>query len=124
MYYLAETDPRGAMGLGGKEELALGAVSNYLAAIDYKTGKLAWKHEYRSVGGGRASGLLTTAGGLLFGGDVAGNLVAFDASNGRPLWHVYLGTQVSNAPETFLLDGRQYVLSAAGDTLYAFALYE
>jgi alcohol dehydrogenase (cytochrome c) len=64
---------------------------------------------------------LSTAGDLLFGADAAGNLVARDAANGRPLWHTMLG-QVSNAPETYELDGRQYVLIAATDTLYAFAL--
>jgi alcohol dehydrogenase (cytochrome c) len=31
---------------------------------------------------------------------------------------------VSNAPMTYMLDGRQYLLVAAGDTLFAFALYE
>jgi alcohol dehydrogenase (cytochrome c) len=30
---------------------------------------------------------------------------------------------VSNAPQTYLLDGKQYVLAAAGDALFAFALY-
>ena len=121
MYYLAETDPRGAMGLGGKDEISVGSVGNYLAAVDYKTGKVAWKHEYR--GGGRGSGVLTTAGNLVLGGDGSGNLIAFDAVKGNPLWHVYLGSQVTNAPETFLLDGHQYILTAAGDTLYAFTLY-
>ena len=68
------------------------------------------------------NGLLTTAGRLVFGGDMAGNLVAYDAALGKPLWHARLG-QVSNAPETYLLDGKQYLLVAAGDTLYAFYLY-
>jgi alcohol dehydrogenase (cytochrome c) len=72
------------------------------------------------LGGG---GILTTAGKLLFAGDVAGNLVAYDSANGKPLWHSYLGTQVSNAPETYMLDGHQHVLVAAGDAIYAFALY-
>jgi alcohol dehydrogenase (cytochrome c) len=31
---------------------------------------------------------------------------------------------VSNAPETYMVDGRQHVLVAAGDTLYAFTLYQ
>jgi alcohol dehydrogenase (cytochrome c) len=44
MYYLAETDPRGAMGLGGKDEINLGTVRSYLAAIDYKSGKTVWRH--------------------------------------------------------------------------------
>lgn len=123
MYYLAETDPRGAMGLGGKEELSVATLGNYLTAIDYKTGKVAWRHRYPGVGGGRGmNGLLATAGRLLFAGDIAGNLVAYDAALGKPLWHARLG-QVSNAPETYLIDGKQYILVAAGDTLYAFYLY-
>jgi alcohol dehydrogenase (cytochrome c) len=123
MYYLTETDPRGAMGLGGKEELALGTTQSYISAIDYKTGKTVWKHAYPTLGGGLGSGMMTTAGRLLFAGDVAGNIVAYDAANGKPLWHAYLGSIVSNAPETFALDGHQYVLVGAGDTLYSFMLY-
>ena len=73
-------------------------------------------------GGGGGSGLLSTAGKLVFGGDGGGNLVAYDATNGKPLWHSHLG-QISNAPETYLLDGHQYILAASGDTLYAFTLY-
>jgi alcohol dehydrogenase (cytochrome c) len=121
MYYLTETDPRGAMGLGGKEEIGLGSLGNYLTAIDYKTGKIAWRHKYPGNGGGM-NGMLTTAGKLLFAGDTAGNLVAYDPANGKILWHTRLGN-VSNAPETYMLDGHQYVLVAAGDTLYSFVLY-
>ncbi|MGA7237608.1 MAG: acido-empty-quinoprotein group A [Bryobacteraceae bacterium] len=121
MYYLTETDPRGAMGLGGKEEIGLGSLGSYLTAIDYKTGKIAWRHKYPGNGGGM-NGMLTTAGKLLFAGDTAGNLVAYDPANGKILWHSRLGT-VSNAPETYMLDGHQYVLVAAGDTLYSFTLY-
>ena len=55
-------------------------------------------------------------------GDGAGNLVAFDPANGKPLWHSRLGN-VTNAPQTYMLDGKQYVLVAAGDALFAFALY-
>ena len=121
MYYLTETDPRGAMGLGGKEEVGVGSLGSYLTAIDYKTGKIAWRHKYPGNGGGM-NGMLTTAGKLLFAGDTSGNLVAYDPANGKILWHARLGT-VSNAPETYMLDGHQYVLVAAGDTLYSFVLY-
>ena len=65
--------------------------------------------------------MLTTAGKLLFAGDGAGNIVAFDPANGKPLWHSRIGS-VSNAPETYMLDGKQYLLVAAGDMLAAFAL--
>ena len=122
MYYLTETDPRGAMGLGGKEEDGLGSLGSFLTAIDYKTGKVAWRHRYPGTGGSLGNGMLTTAGHLLFAGDIAGNLVAYDPANGKILWHTRLGN-VSNAPETYMLDGHQYILVAAGDALYSFTLY-
>src|SRR4051794_17762629 len=122
VYYLTETDPRGAMGLGGKEELGVGSSGNYVTAIDYKTGKIAWRHKFPGQSGGGSTGLLTTAGRLLFGGDPGGNLVAYDPANGNPLWHSHLG-QVTNAPETYMVEGHQYLLVAAGDTLFAFTLY-
>ncbi len=122
MYYLTETDPRGAMGLGGKEEQGVGSLGSFLTAIDYKTGKVAWRYKYSGNAGGGGAGLLATAGKLVFGGDPGGNLVAHDAANGKPLWHSHIG-QVTNAPETYLLDGHQYILAAAGDMLYAFMLY-
>lgn len=124
MYYLTDLDPRGAMGLGGKDERPVGTAGSYLTAIDYKTGKVAWRRKYRThLATGLGTGLLTTAGRLLFAGDVSGNFVAYDPADGTPLWHTQLGQVTSNAPETYLVDGKQYVLVAANDTLFAFALY-
>jgi alcohol dehydrogenase (cytochrome c) len=121
IFYLTDVDPRGSMGLGGKEEDEVGTSGTYLTAIDYKTGKVAWRHPYYSgMGGG--GGVLTTAGGLVFAGDGAGNLVAHDASTGNPLWHTRIG-RVTNAPQTYMLDGHQYVIAATGDTLWSFMLY-
>ncbi len=124
MYYLTELDPRGALGLGGKEEVAVGGVGSYITAIDYRTGKAVWKHKFATpTNDGRGGpGLLTTAGRLLFAGDVSGNFIAFDPATGKPLWHSRIGT-VTNAPETYMIGGRQHVLVAAGDSLYAFTLY-
>jgi alcohol dehydrogenase (cytochrome c) len=119
MYYTLELDPRGAMGLGGKDELPVSS-ENYLQAIDPATGKTAWSLHY-PPGNFGGNGILTTAGRLLFAGDTGGNLVARDPANGKPLWHARVGN-VSNAPQTYLLDGKQYVLVAATDTLYAFRL--
>jgi len=121
MFYLTDVDPRGSMGLGGKEEAEVGSGGSFLTAIDYKTGKIAWRRAYYSDDGG-GGGLLTTAGGLLFAGDGAGSLVAHDAATGKPLWNTRIG-YVTNPPQTYLLDGRQYVIAATGDTLWSFVLY-
>jgi alcohol dehydrogenase (cytochrome c) len=72
-------------------------------------------------GGGNGVGLLSTAGRLLFAADAGGNFVARDPANGKALWHSRIGN-ISNAPETYMVDGKQYVLVAAGDSLFAFAL--
>ncbi len=123
IFYLTDPDPRGSMGLGGKEEAQVGSAGNFLTAIDPTTGKIAWRRPYPGGSGGGGGGLLTTAGKLVFSGDAGGNLVAYDAVTGKPLWHSRIGT-VTNAPTTFMLDGRQYLLAAVGDTLYAFAIYD
>ena len=116
MLYLTDPDPRGSMGLGGKSVYGLGSLGDFLTAIDYRTGGVAWRHPFTGGGGG---GLLTTAGRLVFSGDGSGNFAAFDAADGKPLWHSRIGN-ISNAPQTYLVDGRQHVLVAVGDTLYAF----
>jgi alcohol dehydrogenase (cytochrome c) len=120
MLYLTDPDPRGSMGLGGKLRVGVGELENYLAAIDFRTGKAVWKHQY--PGGGSNAGMLATAGRVLFTGDGSGNFVAFDATNGKILWHTRIGN-ISNAPQTYAIDGKQHVLVAVGDTLYAFKIY-
>jgi alcohol dehydrogenase (cytochrome c) len=122
IFYLIDTDPRGSMGLGGQEQVNVGSAGNFLTAIDPKTGKIVWRRPYPGGGGGGGGGVLTTAGRLVFAGDAGGNIVAYDAVTGKPLWHSRIG-EVTNPPQTYLVDGRQYLLVAAGNTLYAFTLY-
>ncbi len=113
--YLIDPDPRGSMGLGGT--MSGGGVNygSYIDAIDYRTGEVIWRHEVQG-----SAGMLSTASGLLFSGD-GQNLVAYDAKTGKPLWHSRIGA-AGNAPETYMLDGKQYVLATGGDQLYAFVL--
>jgi alcohol dehydrogenase (cytochrome c) len=113
--YLIDTDPRGSMGLGGTMNGGGASYGSFIDAIDYRTGEVVWRHE---VSG--SSGLLSTAGGLLFSGD-GQNLVAYESKTGKPLWHARIGGS-GNAPETYILDGKQYVLATGGDQLYAFVL--
>jgi len=124
MYY-TETDPRGAMGLGGIARGGQVSLGSVLEAIDYRTGKVVWERSFepgQGLTGAMGTGMLSTAGGLVFAADSGENFVALDARNGTALWHTRLHG-VSNAAETYALDGQQNVLVAAGDTLYAFYLY-
>src|SRR4029453_9991555 len=73
-------------------------------------------------GSSQQPGVLSTGGGLVFSGDPSGNLIAFDAKDGTILWHAQLGAQLTNSPQTYTLDGRQYIVVAAADTLWAFYL--
>jgi acido-empty-quinoprotein group A len=91
-----------------------------LRALDYRTGKVVWNHE---IGNGESiSGILTTAGHLLFTADNSGNLLALDPATGKSIWHLNAGGRLDASPMTYQLDGRQYLLFAVQDNLFAFAL--
>jgi outer membrane protein assembly factor BamB len=120
--YLTDNSERGE-GYGGSWR-GLWA-EHVLEALDYKTAEVKWKHPYTGDSvNGRLSGpgILTTASNILFSGDYQGNLIAFDAANGEILWHFPMLRPLDNGPETYLLDGAQYLVVGAGDTLYAFKL--
>ena len=96
--------------------------NSVLVALDYKTGEVRWQHE---IGSGEGStGILSTAGDLLFTGDNSENLLALDPKTGKTIWHVNLGAGMSSAPSTFELDGRQYLLVPVGGDLMAWVLPE
>ena len=79
-------------------------------AISAETGETAWVHEQRAA----TMSLVTTGGGLVFGGDVNGRFRAFDQETGEVLWEVNLGSSVSGFPITYAVDGRQYVAVSTG----------
>jgi alcohol dehydrogenase (cytochrome c) len=91
-----------------------------LRAIDPATAAVKWEFRYTSTS---ASGVLTTASGLVFAADGDGNLMAFESRTGKNLWHYQLGFPMrSTSGTTYMLDGRQYLLVPAGSALTAFAL--
>ncbi len=117
IYYIFDTDEK-PEGWGGNDRG--GWAESMLQAIDYKTGKIRWSHKWEGSGG--RSGVLSTAGNLVFAGDPANNLVALNATTGEALWHANLGNGLSNGPISYELDGTQYLVVGAGDTMYGFAM--
>jgi alcohol dehydrogenase (cytochrome c) len=123
VYHLTDPDAK-PVGFALSSEYSFGDFRSALKAVDYKTGEIRWQHYYPGEGFrlGAFPGVLSTAGNLVFAGDDATNLVAYDAGTGKILWHANLGSVVSNSPTTYLVDGKQYVLIAAGDSFWAFYL--
>jgi alcohol dehydrogenase (cytochrome c) len=99
----------------GREGRGYGA----MRAIDPATGQVAWEFRYQTPS---MAGTLSTASGLVFGGDMDGNIMAFDGRSGKNLWHYQTGSGLYSAPTTYMLDGRQYLLVPSGTALTAFAL--
>jgi alcohol dehydrogenase (cytochrome c) len=93
--------------------------SSAIRALDAMSGKVKWEFPLLSPG---FSSLLSTAGGLVFGGTEEGNFIALDADSGKPLWDLQLGGTVRGIPIAYAVDGKQYVAIAAGNALFAFAL--
>ncbi len=118
VYYIYDPSDN-PMGWGGTDRGGWG--ESMLQAIDYKTGKVKWSHKWEA---GARAGLLSTAGNLLFSGGASNDLVALNAATGEALWHAGLNASVSNGAITYELDGSQYVIVGAGDTLWAFVMNE
>jgi alcohol dehydrogenase (cytochrome c) len=92
-----------------------------LLAYSVPEGKLVWR--YPQVGRGDSwGGTLTTAGGLVFFGDDAGSLEAVEARTGRALWHFNTGQTMHASPMSYMVEGVQYVVVAAGSDVFSFSL--
>ncbi len=84
-------------------------------AVSAETGRTEWVHEQRAA----TMSLMTTGGGLVFGGDVNGRFRAFDQDTGEKLWEINLGSAVTGFPISFGVDGRQYVAVSTGSAATA-----
>lgn len=88
-------------------------------AIDPLTGESKWEHKVLSP---PWSGVMATAGGLVFGGTLEGVVFALDARSGERLWHFMGNDRVYSSPISFVSNGKQLVSLPVGDVLITFGL--
>jgi len=86
-------------------------LKGYLLAWDPIAQKEVWRAPHRGPWNG---GVLSTAGNLVFQGDVDGVFNAFNAKTGERLWQFDSGNMISAAPMTYAVDGKQYVAVLSG----------
>jgi len=99
----------GDLQLGGQpDKWSSGAGT--LTAFHVSTGAAKW--QYKSPYPMRSS-VLSTAGGLVFSGDLEGEVLAFDARDGKVLWKFPVGSMPQNSI-TYSVNGKQYVAFGVG----------
>jgi len=112
-YHVESTPyPDGKLWLGGAfkvipEEAQWGNVT----AVDYDTGKIRWQVKTHQP---MIGGILATAGGLVFTGEGNGLFKAYDSMTGAELWRFQAGAGVNAPPSSYSVDGKQYIVVAAG----------
>ena len=95
----------------------------FLRAVNIETGDIVW--EVPQPGAARAktwSGVLATAGGLVFYGQPNGGFTAVDQRDGKTLWQFPTNVRMKASPMTFAVAGQQYVAVAAGPNILCFGL--
>lgn len=91
-----------------------GATGSHLAefiAWDPVAKKKVWSIDEAEM---FASGAMSTAGGLVFYGNVEGMFKALDAKTGKVLWQFRVGTGILQSAVTYAIDGKQYIAVVAG----------
>jgi alcohol dehydrogenase (cytochrome c) len=120
-YYKREADfkPGTFFAGGGEQTLPSEDEWGAIRALEATTGRIAWEFRLKSA---PWAGVLSTGGGLVFGGTNEGNFFALDAKNGKPLWDFQTGGQVVANPIAFNIDGHQHIAISANRVLYVFGL--
>jgi len=86
-----------------------------LNAINPLTGKIVWETKTPQP---LFSGVITTAGGLIFAGETDNRFSAWDLDTGQPLWSYTTEAGANAAPITYVIDGKQCIAVATGGIRY------
>jgi len=106
----------------GSGALAVGGPgAKYVRALDAATGARRWERLLTTSEKYDYSGLLATAGGIVFGA-YDGKLFALNAISGDELWLASLGGYAFAPPVSFALDGKQVILVTIGRAMFMFSL--
>lgn len=109
---LQEDNTKGPYYFGGEAKFSLWSeASGWLTAFDASTGKEKWKYHAAKP---MIGGVVATAGGLLFTGELSGTFEAFDAQSGRILFTHDVGGPVGGGVVSYEAGGKQYVAVVSG----------
>jgi glucose dehydrogenase len=85
-------------------------------AIDASTGTVSWSYTMPNI---PYRGWLTASNGLIFAGSLDGNIHVLDASTGKPIYNVYVGTPLYESPTLGAgVDGQVYLYQLIGTSSY------
>jgi PQQ-dependent dehydrogenase (methanol/ethanol family) len=96
--------------------------TRYVRALNIETGDIVWEKLLIGPQETNYTGVLATAGGLVFHGETGGDFAAVDAKTGKTLWTFRSNDSWRASPMTYMLDGRQYIAGIDGATVISFAL--
>jgi PQQ-dependent dehydrogenase (methanol/ethanol family) len=108
-----------------KEECGRGdqGAQRFLRALNIETGEIVWEvPQFGPAPNKIWTGVLATAGGLIFYGQPHGGFAAADQRNGKTLWRFPTNVRMKASPMTFSVAGNQYVAVAAGPNILCFGL--
>jgi alcohol dehydrogenase (cytochrome c) len=92
--------------------VAADAARGWIHAVDGDSGNILWKYQAAAP---VVAGVTPTAGGVVFSGDLSGNLFALDAKTGRELYKLDTGGAVAGGVLTYETGGKQYVATTSGN---------
>jgi alcohol dehydrogenase (cytochrome c) len=89
-----------------------GAGTGWVYAVDGETGNTLWKYHADAP---VVAGVTPTAGGVVFTGDLNGNLLALDAHSGSLLYKFNTGGAIAGGVITYETGGKQYLATTSGN---------